>query len=78
MSVSLHLLTQGTSFNISMDIGTHCRQPVITFNEFFSFKMARVASREVIMTFLENSKAGSREDIGTILVVKDIIVNLPI
>jgi hypothetical protein len=39
VSISLHLLTQGATFNVSMDIGTHSRPPVIAFNEFFSFKM---------------------------------------
>jgi hypothetical protein len=78
VSVSFHLLTKGATFKISTDIGTHGRPPVISLNKFLSFEMARMSGGKMIMTFLEDSKAGRRENISTIFVVKDVIGNLPI
>jgi hypothetical protein len=72
VSVSLHLLTKGATFNVLTDIGTHSWPPVISFNEYFSFETASVTCGEVVMAFLEYSKAGRRNDISTILVIKDV------
>jgi hypothetical protein len=72
------LLTEGATFNVSMNIGTHSRPPVISFNEFFCFETAGVTGGEVVMAFLEYSKVCGRNDISMILIVKDIRGNLPI
>jgi hypothetical protein len=47
------------------------------FNKFLSFESARMSGGEMIMTFLENSKAGGGNDISMIFVIEDVIGNLP-
>jgi len=78
MGVRFHLLTEGTSFNIFLDIGTKTGPPVIALDKFFHFEMAGVTHHGVIMEVPEKVMVCGGGDIGTILIIQDGIDNFPI
>jgi hypothetical protein len=63
------LLTEGTAFNIFMNIDTEARPPEVMLDEFFCLETAGVARGRVIMEPAEEIVLSRRGDIGAVLVV---------
>jgi hypothetical protein len=61
-----------------VDISTKTRPPVITLDKFFCFKTDRVAHCRMVMEVTEQIMAGSRGDMGAILIVQDGINDFPV
>src|SRR6267154_5197761 len=78
VSVGLHLLTKGATLNIFPDVSTHAGPPIVVFDQFFSFKAARVAGRGVIMVKDKDAMAVIRGDISAAFEEEDAVIQTPI
>jgi hypothetical protein len=76
--VRFHLLTEGATLDIFMDIGTKTWPPEVMLDEFFHLKLARVAHHGVIVEPAEKIMLSRREDVGVIFIVQDRVNNFPI
>src|SRR6267154_311183 len=78
VSVRFHLLTEGATLNIFPDVSTHAGPPIVAFDQFFSFKAARVAGGGVIMVKDKDATAVIRGDIGAAFEEEDAVIQTPI
>jgi hypothetical protein len=76
--IRFHLLAQGATVNIFMDIGAKTRPPIILFDKFLHFEVARVAHCGMIMKLAEEVVASGRRHISMVFVVQNGINNFPI
>jgi len=78
VSVRLHLLTKGAALNIFPDVSAHAGPPIVTFDQLFSLKVARVAGRGVIMVKDKDAATVIRGDISAALEEEDAVIQTPI
>jgi hypothetical protein len=78
MSVGFHLLIKGATLDIVLDEGSHTGPPVITLDQFFSFKVARVSSGGVIVVERKDAATERSRHIGLILVEERTILEFPV
>jgi hypothetical protein len=72
--IRFHLLTKSATIDVFSDIGTEARPPVVMFDKFFHFKMARVTRCGVIMEIMSHD----RGNISAIFVIQNGIYNFPV
>src|SRR6267154_1653994 len=77
VSVRLHLLTEGATLNIFPDVSTHTGPPVVAFDQFFSFKAARMASGGVIMVKDKDAATVIRGNISAVFEEEDADIQTP-
>src|SRR6267154_6096734 len=78
VSVGLHLLTKGATLNIFPDVSIHARPPIVAFDQFLSFKAARVTGGGVIMVKDKDAATVIGGDISAVLEEEDAIIQTPI